>query len=361
MNFNVHIIFVLLICSFKYSDAAQKMMDEALVYRGTSDASAAVAISEDMFIVADDENNILRGYSINKPDLPVFSCDLTDFLNVESDFPEADIEGATMIGSRIYWITSHGRNEDGKMRPSRYRFFATDIGIQDGNISIQPVGKPCKTLLQSMLKDRVLRNLGLAEATRLNAKNLSKKDRQKLAPKEKGLNIEALCASADGKVIYIGFRNPRPKSRALLVPLYNPKEVVEKSAVPILGKPILLDLNNLGVRSMEYCRFHQTYFIIAGPYDEGSGCVLYRWSAEVDEPPKFVRNLNVQKNLTPEAVVCFPNSERILLLSDDGSLPIKVRDSSECMEGKLNNDGTCPNKFLVDPNKKTFRAIRLIP
>ncbi len=361
MKVNVHIIFVLLICSFKYPAFAQKTTEEVLVYRGTSDASAAVAVSEDMFIVADDENNILRGYSIDKPDLPVFSYDLTDFLNVESDFPEADIEGATMIGNRIYWITSHGRNEKGKMRPSRYRFFATDIEIQDSKVSIQPVGTPCKTLIQSMLKDDALRSLGLAEATRLNAKNLSKKDRQKLAPKEKGLNIEALCASADGKVLYIGFRNPRPNAKALVMPLYNSGDIVEKSAISVLGKPILLDLKNLGIRSMEYSHFHHTYFIIAGPHDESPGCVLYRWSGKDDEQPKFVRSLSTQKDLTPEALVCFPKSERILLLSDDGSLRIKVNVAFECIDGELNDDGTCPNKFLVDPNKKTFRAIWLTP
>ena len=53
--------------------------------------------------------------------------------------------------------------------------------------------------------------------------------------------------------------------------------------------------------------------------------------------------------------------ERTKLLSDDGTLPIRVRDKSECMEDELNEDGTCPNKFLINPNKKTLRAIRLTP
>jgi len=60
-------------------------------------------------------------------------------------------------------------------------------------------------------------------------------------------------------------------------------------------------------------------------------------------------------------LVCFRNSGKLLVLSDDGSLPIRVGSPSECMQGKLNDDGTCPNKFLTDPNKKTFRAIWLTP
>ena len=34
--------------------------------------------------------------------------------------PEADIEGATRVQDRVYWITSHGANNDGEVRPSRH-------------------------------------------------------------------------------------------------------------------------------------------------------------------------------------------------------------------------------------------------
>jgi hypothetical protein len=392
----VHIMFVLVICGInavgnsmaqstpeiylatvkkgaisngvKYSAAAQKMMEGVLVYRGTSDASAAVALSKNMFIVADDENNILRVYRTDKLGLPVFSYDLTSFLDIEPEHPEADIEGAASIGDRIYWITSHGRNKDGKLYPNRYRFFATTVKVEDDNIIIHPVGVPCKNLVQGMLKAENMRHLGLDKATRFDAGKLSKKERQKLAPKEQGLNIEGLCASADGRTLYIGFRNPQiyeQKSRvtkALVVPLKNPDAVIESLAAPIFGEPILWNLGGLGIRSMEYSRFYQTYFIIAGPHDESSKFVLYRWSGKADEPPRFVRDLHtLQKDFIPEALVCFKNSGKLLIISDDGSLDIKVTDASECMEGKLNGDGTCPNKFLVDTNKKTFRAIWLTP
>ena len=119
------IIFFIIACGLGSLTFGDEPAGEVLVFRGASDASAAVTIGEDMFIVADDENNILRVYNINKPGLPVFSFDLTEFLGINPEHPEADIEGATMIGRRIYWITSHGRNKDGKMRPNRYRYFAT--------------------------------------------------------------------------------------------------------------------------------------------------------------------------------------------------------------------------------------------
>jgi len=340
---------------------------EKLVFRGTSDASAAVAISRDMFIVADDENNVLRVYRAGKAGSPVFSYDLTAFLGIDPEHPEADIEGATMIGQRIYWITSHGRNKDGKMRPNRYRFFATDVRVNDGSVTARPVGTPCKTLVHELLKTRSAGRLGLDKATRFGA-DLKKKDREKLAPKEDGLNIEALCASADGKTIYIGFRNPRVvdrtsrRSRAIVVPLRNAGRVVERRETPIFGEPMLWDLAGLGIRSMEYCRFGEAHFIVAGSSDGDDEYALYRWSGQRNAPPAKVGELSWDKSkFTPEALVPFENSGRFLLLSDDGSLPIKVTGPHECLEGEYRKDGTCPNKFLLDPNKKTFRALWLVP
>ena len=334
--------------------------EAVLIYRGTSDASAAVAVSEKMFIVADDENNVLRVYKTNASSLPVFSYDLTQFLGIEPEHPEADIEGAAMIGDRIYWITSHGRNRDGKMRPNRYRFFATSIKVQNENVTIRPVGIPCRTLIHSLVKSAGSIRLELDRATRFDATNLTKQQRKNLAPKKEGLNIEGLCASPDGRTIYIGFRNPRPHSKAIVVPLKNARQIIERAKPPIFGAPILWNLGGLGIRSMKYSHFHKAYFIVAGPHNEESGFALYRWSGGKDRLPTLVRKLSPdESSFSPEALVAFKNSAGFLLLSDDGSLLINVSMPSECMEGKLSKDGKCLNKYLTDQNKKHFRAIWL--
>jgi hypothetical protein len=337
-----------------------------LVYRGTSDASAAVAIGRDMFIVADDENNILRVYKTTESGLPLFSFDLTEFLEVELEHPEVDIEGATIIGERIYWISSHGRNKDGKTRPNRYRFFATIVKFRDGNVTIEPLGRPCKTLIHDLVKSQNMRFLGLDRATRFDTCELPKKERQKLAPKERGLNIEGLCTSADGKTIYVGFRNPRPIDRvsrhakAIIVPLKNPGNVLEKNKKPIFGEPILLDTDSLGIRSLEYSRFHKAYFVIAGAFDDNPQFALYRWSGNKESRPVLVRQLN-NSDFNPEAMITFKDSEKFFVLSDDGSRLIEVDGAWECMKGEFRKDGTCQNKHLIDPEKKTFRGTWLIP
>ena len=354
------------ICSTASLAPGNEQAAGTLVYRGTSDASAAVAVAKDMFVVADDENNVLRVYKTSQGGLPLFSYDMTEFLDIEPEYPEADIEGATMIGPRIYWITSHGRNKDGKMRPNRYRFFATTVKKDNGNLTINPVGKPCKTLIHSLVKTDTMRHLGLDKATRFDKNELSKKEREKLAPKEQGLNIEGLCASADGSTIYIGFRNPRlidkvtGPAKALVVPLNNPEQVIEDKEAPIFGEPMLWDLAGLGIRSMEYSHFHKAYFIIAGSFDESPKFALYRWSGKSERPPVFVRELS-QSNFSPEALVIYKSSDKLFMLSDDGSLKIKVSGAWECMEGEFRKDGTCLNKYLIDPKKKTFRGIWLEP
>ena len=98
------------------------------LYPYIADASAAVALNDQLVIVAGDEMNFLRIYEWSNPQSPpIKSIDLADDLNIEPDHPESDIEGATWFGDRIFWITSHGRNCDGRYRYSRCQFFATTV------------------------------------------------------------------------------------------------------------------------------------------------------------------------------------------------------------------------------------------
>lgn len=342
-----------------------EVADIPIVYYGSSDASAAVSLSKDLFVVADDENNVLRVYKAGHSSLPVYSYDLTEFLEASPDRPEADIEGAAMVGDVVYWISSHGRNKDGKMRPGRYRFFATSVKVKDSSISIKPVGVVCKSLIHEMIKSGATQKLGLDDVTQLGA-NLKNKQRERLAPKDEGLNIESLCATPDGKTLYIGFRNPqffdREASRkdAIIVPLLNCTEVIEKGKRAEFGEPVLLDLGGLGIRSMEYSRFHKTYFIVAGAHDEAAEFVLYKWGGKREEHPAAVKKFDAEPDdFTPEALVVFEESGGLFVLSDDGSVAVDVSGTAECMEGEMLEGNKCPNKHLIDQDKKFFRGTKL--
>ena len=338
---------------------------QPIVFHGLSDASAAIALSPDAFIVADDETNALRVYKTDNTKDPVYTFDLSRFLAINPDHPEADIEAATIVKNRIYWITSHGRNKDGKPRPNRYRFFATDFKLDDGKISIQPAPRPYSTLIQDMLDDNLLNGLPLEEATQFGV-NLKKKQLKKLAPKEQGLNIEGLAASPDGKTLFIAFRNPRPKDpitgkrMATVIPLTNPQLVIEESANPKFAKPILWDLKDMGIRSMEYSQYHKAFFLIAGPHDGESGFILYRWSGNIKDHPKAVAPIEAD-NFTPEALMPIENSDKLILLSDDGNVEVTISDPSQCLPGELIAPNKCKNKHLTDHSKRTFRLMVLRP
>jgi len=316
-------------------------------------------------VAADDENNILRIYNKNHTSGPVSILDLTSFLAADPAYPEADIEGATMVGDRIYWISSHGRNKDGKMRQSRYRFFATSVKKEKETITLTPVGIPCRTLIYDMIGSNMTRHLRLDKVTKFDVKKIKKEELKKFAPTKDGLNIEGLCATPDGNTLYIGLRNPQfsdwatLKKRAIIVPLHNPRQVIENGKPPIFGTPILLDLNGLGIRSMEYSHFHKSYLIIAGPKGEKSGFALYQWSGEKEEKPVLLKKIPKNNNFTAEALIVFENSGKLLVLSDDGTINIDISDSSQCLKGKMSGKGKCPNKFLSDQSKKYFRGMWL--
>jgi hypothetical protein len=198
------------------------------VYVGMCDASAAVALNKELFAVANDEDNSLRIYDAAKGGLPIASQDLSVLLRVDRKKPETDLEGACWIGDYIYWISSHGRNRDGKFRASRHRFFATQVEQKGGQIQVRGVGRVYVNLLADLLRDARLRRFGLDRASRL-------------PPKAAGaLNIEGLCATPENTLL-IGFRNPLPENRALIVPMLNPGEVIN-GRIPRFGDPLLLNL-----------------------------------------------------------------------------------------------------------------------
>lgn len=348
--------------------ADQGRTASGIVFRGASDASAAIDLDERTLLVADDENNLLRAYRIEGGS-PVFRFDLTGFLAVVAKSPEADIEAAARIGDRAYWISSHGRNRNGKWRPNRCRFFATELLVGPQGVAVREIGRPYAELAKRLAADRGVRAVcpGLAES--FHPGKLDGDRERRLAPKARGLNIEGLCAGADGQCLYIGLRNPRvvppgaTGDHAVVVPLLNPAEVVEKAQPPRFGRPMLWNLGGLGIRDMVRSEQHRATFVLAGPPGDGGRSALYRWSEQAEEQPVFLRQLDSQMSgWCPEALVAFPRSPRLLLLSDDGSVPVPVGGPSECLDAEhYRRDGTSLNKHLRDESRKFFRARWIVP
>lgn len=302
--------------------AAQSLnVSTQIFYTCMCDASAAVPLNADTFAIASDEDNSIRVYQAQTAGPPIKAYELSRFIGVNRKKPETDLEGGCRRGDRVYWITSHAQNREGQYRASRHAFFAMDVG-KGGELT--PAGRAYHSLLSDLVRDARL------APYRLQAASL-------LPPKEQGaLNIEGLCTTPSGSLL-IGFRNPIPQGRALLVPLENPDDLV-KGKRARFGSPILLNLDGLGIRDL--AQHGDQYIIIAGSYHGGGKSKLYRWHGGQAQPEVFSHaDLG---GINAEAIVVYPGNERsVQIMSDDGI-------------EKVNG---VPCKRLADIFQRRFRSV----
>lgn len=337
---------------FSYTFAQQ-------VFLGICDASAAISIDVDYFLVAHDE-----AFSEDGGDtLYLYKNDISaeegvqpvKKINIRSDLElpnpeldeESDIEGAARFGNRIFWITSHGRNSKGKIKPNRYRLFATDLtgSLPEMDLSfvgfypslIQDIQKRAnwknpKDTLGAVARSALAASLQLGddltdEASSMTEEELTKKQRKairrKLAPKRDGINIEGLAVGSDGTTLLIGFRNPKIHEDALVIPLLNANALIEGQAeAALFGDPITLFLKGRGIRSMDYVPELEAFLIVAGSRDDNKypmQSLLFKWSGGVDDDPVEIRRLYQSKGVNPEALVFREDPPRVQVLHDEGS------------------------------------------
>lgn len=298
------------------------------------DASAAVPLDQRTFVVADDEDNVLRAYDVERPGPPLWSVDVSSSIGVNAKPgkpgkpdkapAEADIEAATRVGELAFWMTSHGRSSKAKLKPERLKLFATNVP-SSGASTLGIVGKPYGALLDDLLAHPSLEPFHLREAA-------------ELAPKAPGgLNLEGMAERLEGGV-WIGFRNPIPGGKALLIPLLNPEQVV-RGHQAALGEPRLLELGGWGVRALS--QHAGRYLILAGPFASAPGARLYTWDGA--NAPSLAAT-DALSGLSPEGFFSPVGSADVLVLSDDGGVLVEGR---EC-------------KSLPDAQKR-FRARWLRP
>jgi len=285
------------------------------VYRQMCDASAAVALDAEHFIVGDNARNTLRIYKRGRSD-QVAAIDLSKFLGTKPD-RESDLEGAAVLGDRIYWISSHARNSRGNVQPSRRRFFATQVRSGPSGPTVVPIGKPSVKLLVEIRAAPQLAPYKLREAGKLKPEA------------EGGFNIEGLAATPDGKLL-IGLRNPIPNNRALIIPLLNPAAIIEGKKTE-LGAPITLDLDGRGIRSIDLVG--STYLVIGGPPANTGSFALYRWSGASDDKPTQIQGIDF-KDLRPEGLFAIPGTSNVQIISGDGDVLVEGKPCKEQPEAK---------------------------
>lgn len=272
---------------------------ERITFVGTCDASGAVPLGPNFFIVGDDEDNVLRVYDVRRGGPAVAQVNVSTALSAELT-EEIDIEAATRVGDHALWIASHARTKAGTPAPARLRLFAT-TAPPDGS-EIRVIGTTDR-LLEAILAEPQFAELGLTAATALPPGAAG------------GLNIEGMTARTEGGV-WIGLRSPTVGDRAIVLPLLDPIDFIAGGHAQF-GAPVLLDLGGAGIRSLSHWRGR--YLIVGGHYAHGSASRLFTWDGA--GTPRPVEHLDLS-GMNAEAFFSRDDRDAILLISDDGDAQI---------------------------------------
>lgn len=310
-------------------------------------ASTGVPVGSGLMIVADDDLDVLRVY----PRHPVTDADrrwvqafdfgsrgtgelfIDDGRLTETPSTAIDLECSTRIGDRIFWSASHSNDKSGDIRRERERLFATDVTIApDGRLSLQFVGR----------YDHLRTDLVAWDASRGNPLGLAKSTAKGVSPEKSdgsGFNLEGLAAMPDVTGLFLGFRAPltpvSKRKNALVIPLLNPGALVgatpargpnpDGSGLARFGEPIELDLDGLGIRSME--GNGSGYIVIGGDVADSGLKVLYTWTGRRGDVPVrrsvYLQSLDSRPDFNVEGIVEIspgpPGPATVVeLLSDDG-------------------------------------------
>ena len=324
------------LCSVLVPFVARAQTD-ILEFPGICDASAAVAIDENRIIVGDDEKPALFIYNhrtreLVPPPIPL-PASFFGSHSEKDDPPESDVEGAAVFNGQIVWITSHGRNKNGKFRPDRFQLFASHrIDASGAGVTEAFSGS------YHALPTLIMHTTDSSYAPLQKALGHTGETAPELAPKRAGFNIEGITTTPDGKSLWIGLRNPlttKVDGSAFLLQLDGIQVALDgHPGQPVLGPVKLVNLGGRGIRDIVWSPAHGSYLIIGGPIDDQAtvnnpGFALFSWTGSGD--PSQVHAFDdiiggIKQQFHPEAIVPLPQridgkltpSKEVLLISDDG-------------------------------------------
>lgn len=286
-------------------------------YRETCDGSGAIALTGSLFLDVNDENQSARIYEHGVASGPLQSIDLATALGVPT--AEVDLEDLERVGDRMFAIASHGRKTSGALDRARYRFAGFDLAGTVPNLTLTSAGVSTQLLDQMLVAANWDQPNAAVIAALDAASDLGDASDPDLAPEIDGTNIEGLASDGAGRLL-VGFRNPRPNNKAIVVSIVNPDAALTGTAR--FGGAAELDLGGLAIRSMTYSPAHGAVLIVAGPHIGGPPFKLYRWSGALADPPALVGNIAAPSQTAPEAIVAYPGSKDVQIVFDGGDVMV---------------------------------------
>ncbi|MCF6345884.1 MAG: DUF3616 domain-containing protein [Thiomicrorhabdus sp.] len=229
-----------------------------------------------ILVVEDEKNNPVHLLSLKK-DVIVSVQPLKMFTlwSVFSGRPNlgnlSDLEAVALDKDDfVYVITSHSLTQDLKRSTAREKLVRFKIdGNQATNVSVISDLKTTIVQLDKRLKMA-------SEALDVKGSN--------------GFNIEGLSFDKNKQSLFIGLRSPVIDNKAVLLVLQNPKAVFEQGVRPqFKNKPIYLDLDKGGIRSITFDSTLNGYLILSRHEKKGKKFKLWWWGGQENQHPRRVR------------------------------------------------------------------------
>lgn len=252
------------------------------VLLGTSDASSAISVGNGYWLVADDEDDLIRLY-----DSTTSSRNVNQFLPYSgNNSGEIDFEASARRGDTIYWLGSHSNAKDGSLESSRYRIFRTTVSGSGATTALSADG-----LYAGLRTDLV--NWDTANGNTLGFAAGAKKG---VGPNELGgFDIEGAEFSPDEKSLYLGMRSPVSPAavggKAVIVPVTNIDAVIDGTEDHAsFADAILLDLGGDSIRELRR-NDRNEYLILsakAGGDSDASSQHLWAWDGQPDSKPRLL-------------------------------------------------------------------------
>jgi hypothetical protein len=319
------LVSALTLCLATQGARAEVKAGPVLMHWGLCEASGAVPYPAgsfgDRFLVVGDGDNTLRLYKANEsgPPLALKGGDLDGALATggREEPAAADLESLAWLGNDLVLMGSHARDAEGRTREASRQALALTVGGDPKAPTVTPKGQAFRGLAKAIadLDPRLSERVAVDLAAKAS-----------LSPRRRGLAVEGLSPTPDGRGLLVGLRNPlNADNDALVVPFENPAEVLAGGAAPKLGKPIALDLKGRGIRAIAYAAEAKAYFIVAGGSGSGGEAPdLYRWSGKAGEAPTRVAGVAEAvaaiPDFQPEAALVSPDGSKVRLISDDADI-----------------------------------------
>lgn len=269
--------------------------------------SGVVQLADESFVVVEDEaSNPVDKFTLSAEGLPeeayLARASLFSLISTERVLNALeDLEGLTAdTEGRIYAITSHSRNIDGKRRDNREQL--ARFRLQNGEVTDFEV-------IRGLRKRITARHDFLEDSARLRD-----------VKRDQGFNVEALSFDASGRKLLIGLRAPLHGKDAVIVSLENPESAFDSDVKPEISEQLItLDLGGGGIRAMCYDPTIDGYLIITRK--QGKRFRLWFWNGDPMASPrrvkiKGIKNLRQAEGITPVRIEGRPAG--ILIVSDEG-------------------------------------------